>query len=230
MTLRKLLLGPCTLALLLTLTSGAKAGEWDQKVIATFNAPVQIPGQTLPMGTYVFKLFNSQSTRDIVAVSNADDTRLIAYVMSIPMIRATRTDKTVFMFEERGSDSPQAIHGWFYPGRLQGHQFLYGHREAEVASSGGSETITQSSVTQESTPLVSAEPKIDEPKSEAVPEQNQVAELQTTPAPAPEPSTTTTDTTKELPKTASTTPLIALLGMLSLGGGLGLKLFAKRVS
>src|SRR5579862_1799668 len=104
--LRRSLLGSCTLALLLTLTSGARAGEWDQKVIATFNAPVEIPGQVLPMGTYVFKLFNSQSTRDIVQVSNADDTHVIAYVFSIPRYRANRTDQTVFMFEERGSNSP----------------------------------------------------------------------------------------------------------------------------
>src|ERR1700722_9092644 len=106
---KQLLLGSCTLALLLTLTSGARAGEWDQKVIATFNAPVEIPGQVLPMGTYVFKLFNSQSTRDIVQVSNSDDTHVIAYVFSIPRYRANPADKTVFMFEERGSDHPQAV-------------------------------------------------------------------------------------------------------------------------
>ena len=223
--LRRSLLGSCTLALLLTLTSGARAGEWDQKVIATFDAPVQIPGQVLPMGTYVFKLFSSQSTRDIVQVSNADDTHLIAYVFSIPLYRPTPTDQTVFMFEERGSDSPQAIQGWFYPGRLQGHQFIYGHQEAQIASAPTSD---------QPSPLVSAEPQIDEPKSEAVPEAStQIAESQTAPPPAPEPPTTTSDTpaaNNELPKTASTTPLIALLGMLSLGGGLGLKMLAKRVA
>ena len=184
--LRKLLLGSCTLVLLLTLTSGARAGEWDQKVIATFNAPVEIPGQVLPMGTYVFKLFNSQSTRDLVQVSNADDTHLIAYVFSIPMYRANPTDKAAFMFEERGSDSPQAVQAWFYPGRLQGHQFIYSRREAEVANAGTPE---------EPSPLVSAAPKVDEPQSESPTpdnstEQTQVAELQTAPAP----STTTPDT------------------------------------
>ena len=34
----------------------AKADEWNQKTIFTFSGPVEIPGQVLSPGTYVFKL------------------------------------------------------------------------------------------------------------------------------------------------------------------------------
>ena len=33
----------------------AHAGELDERTVITFNAPVQIPGQTLPAGTYLFE-------------------------------------------------------------------------------------------------------------------------------------------------------------------------------
>jgi hypothetical protein len=39
----------------------ATASEWDQKTIFTFSGPVEIPGQVLPAGTYVFKLVEPNS-------------------------------------------------------------------------------------------------------------------------------------------------------------------------
>ena len=49
----------------LTLLAGtaqrATADEWDQKTIFTFSNVVEIPGQVLPAGTYVFKLADSSS-------------------------------------------------------------------------------------------------------------------------------------------------------------------------
>jgi cytoskeletal protein RodZ len=44
------------------------------------------------------------------------------------------------------------------------------------------------------------------------------------------PSTSPDDSSKQLPKTASSTPLIGLMGMLSLAAALGLREFAKKVS
>jgi len=57
----------------LALLPGAKADEWNQKTVFTFSGPVEIPGQTLPAGTYVFKLHNSASNRHIVQVFNKDE-------------------------------------------------------------------------------------------------------------------------------------------------------------
>jgi len=54
----------------------ASADEWDQKTIFTFSGPVEIPGQVLTAGTYVFKLADSQSDRNIVQVYNKEETHL----------------------------------------------------------------------------------------------------------------------------------------------------------
>ena len=62
----------------------AKADDWDQKTIFTFNIPVEIPGQALPAGTYVFKLANSSSDRNIVQVFNRDESHLYGTFLAIP--------------------------------------------------------------------------------------------------------------------------------------------------
>jgi hypothetical protein len=103
----------------------ARAGEWNERTQLTFTGPVEIPGKVLPAGTYTFQLMNSDSNRNIVEVFNKNRTKLYAVVMAIPDYRMTPASKTVVTFEERPSDTPEAIHAWFYPGELYGQEFVY---------------------------------------------------------------------------------------------------------
>jgi hypothetical protein len=57
--------------------SSAYGDEWDKKTIFTFNAPVEVPGQVLQPGSYVFKLLNTQADRHVVQVFNKDQNKLI---------------------------------------------------------------------------------------------------------------------------------------------------------
>ncbi len=118
-----LLMGIGLLGILLSPSS--QASEWDQKTVVTFSAPVEIPGKVLGAGTYVFKLLDSTTNRDIVQIWNKDETQLIATILALPNMRLTPTDKPVINFEERPQNSPEAIRAWFYPGRLFGEQFVY---------------------------------------------------------------------------------------------------------
>jgi hypothetical protein len=106
------------------LLPGARADEWNQKTVVTFGAPVEIPGQILPAGTYVFKLANSHSSRHIVQVFSKDETRVFGTFLAIPGYRVRPSEKTILRFEERATGSPQAIKAWFYPGRTYGHEFV----------------------------------------------------------------------------------------------------------
>ena len=82
-----------------TIMTNLRADTWDKKTVFTFSAPVEIPGQVLPAGTYVFKLLNSSSTRNVVQVFNKDENHLIGTFITIldyemktpdkPLIRAT---------------------------------------------------------------------------------------------------------------------------------------------
>jgi hypothetical protein len=116
------------------LTPRIFADQWDKKTIVTFSAPVEIPGKALPAGTYVFKLLDSSSNRNIVQVWDKDEKHLLATILAVPDYRLKPADKPVIRFEERPSGTPEAVKAWFYPGDQFGQQFVYPHdRAVELA-------------------------------------------------------------------------------------------------
>jgi hypothetical protein len=104
----------------------AKADAWNQKTIFTFSGPVQIPGQDLPAGTYVFKLVDtSGADRDIVEVLNRKETHVYGTFITIPDYHLKPSGKTILSFDERPAGTPEAVRAWFYPGDNFGHEFVY---------------------------------------------------------------------------------------------------------
>ena len=103
----------------------ARADAWDKETIVTFSSPVEVPGQVLPPGTYVFKRAHSEWDRDIVQIFTKDQRRVLATIQAVPDYRLQPTDKSVVSFEERPSGEPEALHSWFYPGENYGVHFVY---------------------------------------------------------------------------------------------------------
>jgi hypothetical protein len=122
---RAIQISMCAAVLCVTFVTAGKADIWDKKTIVTFGNSVEIPGQVLPAGTYVFRLRNSASDRHIVQIWNADETQILATILTIPNCRLDPPDRTIFEFDERPSDSPMALHSWFYPGDNTGQEFVY---------------------------------------------------------------------------------------------------------
>jgi hypothetical protein len=108
----------------------AKADDWNQKVTFTFDQPVEIPGQVLPAGSYVFKLADSNSDRDVVQVFDQNENHLIGTFLAIPDYRLRPSGKPVISFDERAAGAPMAVRAWFYPGDNYGHEFVYPKTEA----------------------------------------------------------------------------------------------------
>jgi hypothetical protein len=108
----------------------AGADEWSQRTVLTFSAPVEIPGQILPAGAYVFKLVSSQSNRHIVQVFNKEENHVFGTFLAIPNYRRNPSEKIIIRFEERAAGLPQSIKAWFYPHKNYGHEFVYPKAEA----------------------------------------------------------------------------------------------------
>ncbi|MGA2133591.1 MAG: hypothetical protein ABSH50_14960 [Bryobacteraceae bacterium] len=219
---------------------GAKADEWNRKTTLTFSGPVEIPGVhlkgwgVLPAGTYVFKIMDSQSDRHIVQIFNADETQIYATILAIPNYRLKVTDKTVVTFRERPAGEPDALRAWFYPGENYGEEFVYPKaRAVELAKETNKVVLfTAAEVPMEvDQPLKATdEPVVAELKVAPVMaikptgEEVELAQV-VTPLPADEPVAAV----QTLPATASTMPLIALLGFLALGGAFVLRQAQKRL-
>src|SRR5579859_1204635 len=119
----------------------AKADEWNQKTIFTFSGPVEIPGQVLSAGTYVFKLADSQSDRSVVQVFNKSENHLYGTFLTIPDYRVKPSGKPIITFDERASGSPEAVRAWFYPGENYGHDFVYPKTKAVVLAKANNQPV-----------------------------------------------------------------------------------------
>jgi hypothetical protein len=205
----------------LAFATGAKASEYNKKTVVTFNVPVEIPGvgaQVLPPGKYVIKLVDSLSNRDIVQILNEDETHVYATILAIPNYRLKATSQTVLNFKERAAGSPQAVRAWFYPGNTFGQEFVYPKaRAVEIAKESHEPVLEMPSelakeITTPTTPREEAPQALREAPIKAVePSGEEVEIAQVIPPPA-------------LPKTASLLPVIAFLGLLSLGAGVAVSL------
>jgi hypothetical protein len=221
----KVMLSLLAVALLgATVLPSARADTWNKKTIVTFSQAVEVPGKILPAGTYTFQLLDSTSDRHIVQIFNADGSQIITTILAINNYRLTPTGDSVMKFGERPGDSPEALRAWFYPGDNFGQEFVYPKVRA----------IQLAQTTKEIVPAVAADTVDDNvmktiPIVAVTPDQKEVevtTVIQTTPPVAQTP-VTKTEEIEELPHTASSMPLIALLGGLSISLALGLKLFLK---
>jgi hypothetical protein len=210
-----------------TVLPSARADTWNKKTVVTFSQAVEVPGKILPAGTYTFQLLDSLSDRHIVQIVNADGSQIIATILAINNYRLQPTGETVMKFGERPGDSPEALRAWFYPGDNFGQEFVYPKvRAIELAQTAkvivpavAVDTIDDDVI--KTVPIVAVTPDQKEVEVTKV--------IQTTP-PAATPAPVAVKETEELPKTASSMPLIALLGGLSISLAIGLKLFLKLAS
>jgi len=103
----------------------AKASEWDQKPVLTFNQPVEIPGIVLPAGKYVFSFLGSTADRNLIDVLSQDEQKVYATIEATPDYRPNAAGGTSIVFEVRKAGAPHAIKEWFFPDGRYGHKFIY---------------------------------------------------------------------------------------------------------
>jgi hypothetical protein len=219
------------------LSPALKASVWNQKTTFTFSDAVEIPGQTLPAGTYVFKLANSHSSRHIVQIFNKEEDRIFGTFLAIPHYQHRPSDKPIIKFDERAAGSPQAIKAWVFPGHNYGHEFVYPKNEALALAKANNQTVPSmpTELTEDTTKAV----KMDGPE---------VMALESAPLMAEKPNgdeveltglyafayayhapTPLTEVSAKLPSTASSLPLVGALALLAMGVAMGLRLRLSRV-
>lgn len=189
----------------------ARADEWDKKTKVTFNEAVQVPGVALPAGTYVFKLADSDGDRTIVQIFNEDETKLITTILAIPDYHLQTPDKTIISFDERPTGQPEALKAWFYPGDNYGVAFVYPKQRATELAQANRQ------------PVLSVREDLSDAGSMKSATVEAVAPPPAPPA-YPEAMVSVTQTevavVEELPRTASPISLLALSGVLLLGGAI----------
>jgi hypothetical protein len=220
----------CLSLVAVTAVSSAKADEWNNKTVMTFDAPFEVPGvgaQILPAGTYVFKLLDNDGDRNIVQIFNQAEDHVFTTILAIPNYRLKATGKTVMTFKERGEGQPEAIRAWFYPGKEWGQEFVYPKARALELAKIVDAPVLATSVdlpapveTLKVAPIIAVKPTGEEVAVTEVVQAPpvEVANNSADPAPA-----------AALPVTASNLPFVGLAGLASIAMCLGLLFISKRI-
>ena len=238
----------CAMVMLTAVTAEPAAAQTYERVTKlTFSAPVELPGMILPAGTYTFRLVDSDSTRHVVNVYDADDEKHIHTVFAMPARRVDISDETVITFKETALAAPLPIRYWYYPADHMGQEFAYDRgRALEIAAATGEsvlaidgEEITRVEApavvtTTTPVPVVVETPEVEvevepvqpvviEPEVEVQPVQPVVIE----PVQPVQPMMPVA-TSGELPDTASPLPLVGLVGLIALGGAFVTRAYRRR--
>ncbi len=104
-------------------TPGLRASDVDKKTEVTFSAPVEVPGMTLPAGSYVFKTL--PNVNGFVLIYSKDENHLVTIVPAVPIETVETPSTAKIELTERAAKAPEALHAWFYPGDNTGFEFLY---------------------------------------------------------------------------------------------------------
>jgi hypothetical protein len=200
----------------LTVAPVARAEQWDKETVVTFSGPIEVPGKILPAGTYVFKLANNQSDRQIVQIFTKDHRNLLATIQAIPDYHLAPTEKPVISFAERPSGRPEAVQSWFYPGDNYGIKFVYPKSTSETAAN-PQELANAQPTTAAAVPAEATVPPVHASDAEAVAamqEQEPQIIAQETPVQPRE------ILPASLPQTAGNFIALPLIGLALWGGGL----------
>jgi len=218
----------CASAVLAVVTAaGAFAQPLDKRTYFTFNGPTAIPGVTLPAGKYLFRVADTGS-RNVVQVLSEDGLKPYAMFFAMRAERPMPARDAEIRFLETATGMPSAVRTWWYPGERGGYEFVYPKSQARLLAKGaGQPVLTTEAETTTPTETRTAELARIEPtgKEEAVAEAAPVPVTPTGPSLKGEvapPSIAIPEgqlARAELPKTGSTTPLVAVAGVLLLLGG-----------
>jgi hypothetical protein len=116
--------GVVILGLLSTASTGA---IWNAKrtTYFTFNRSVQIPGATLPAGTYIFELADP-NILDVVRVMSRDRSHVYMTAFTRFVQRSPRGPlDSAIVFAETPAGTPPAIKVWYPEDEMTGRQFVY---------------------------------------------------------------------------------------------------------
>lgn len=92
----------------------------------TFSGAVQLPGVTLPAGTYTFEVVNSNSGSDVVSVMSRDRSKVYLLQITRPVYRqSASTLKATITLGETKAGTPPPVKAWFPESETRGREFIY---------------------------------------------------------------------------------------------------------
>ncbi|MDL2717889.1 MAG: hypothetical protein PT977_09055 [Acidobacteriota bacterium] len=188
----------------------------------TVTEPINVGGVILQPGTYLIKVVLLASNRNMIQVTNEDQTKVFATVLATPHPIGTNEaiPSSRYVYYATAAGQPKALRTWFARDTTNGQDIIYPKRHAmELAA-----------VAKEPVIAIPDETKEADYKSVSLTVVTPAQEMKPYEEPAPPVLLAEARPAKPLPPTASRVPLFAALGMLSLAGAFALRVIANRAA
>jgi hypothetical protein len=119
------LCGVVLLGVLATSTTGASFNT-SRTTHFTFSGAVQLPGVTLPAGTYIFEVVNPNGSSDVVSVLSRDRKKVHLLRFTRPVYREAKGDlKASITLGETPAGTPPPVKAWYPQSETRGREFIY---------------------------------------------------------------------------------------------------------
>lgn len=217
----RLILSAFTALLALPATTVVAQSERENSTFA-ITEPIEVGAFTLQPGTYLIKVVMLTSNRNMIQVSNVEQTKVFANVLATPHpIRPNEVNaSTRYVYYPAVPGQMRVLRSWFARDTSNGQDIVYPKKRAMELAALARE------------PVIAVPDEVKEAEFKTVPlaivtpekeikgyEEPAAVVAEARPAPAP-----------RLPATASQVPLAAALAFLSLGGALTLRALARHAS
>lgn len=168
----KLTISAACVALVMSAAFTAAQGTLpDRATVVTISAPVSVPGVVLPAGEYLFRLADSQASRNVVQIFNRDRTKIFATLIAVSALRDEPSGEAVITFRETPADTPPALRYWYYAGERAGQEFAYPKDQAiRIARASRESVMAVDSTSSEMEAMQKAEMQRIDPNSAEVTE------------------------------------------------------------
>lgn len=211
----------------------------DEKSTLTISEPLEVPGIVLQAGTYVVKLVDSQSDHNVVVFTSADERKVYAMAIATPHVAASDPRHSTFLFYPVTDGAARTLRTWYASNDRYGQDFVYpaaraaalrGTTNEQVPALTDAQTQELANRAQAAPAAVTSDAEPAPPPSTAPIPMTSATSPMGSPAPADSDhgSTagtdgTSADSTTTLPRTASSTPLLLVLGVVSLSLALAVR-------
>ncbi len=140
---KRLITTTCAAAILTTMSATpAQAQTMDSRTEFTFNQPVELPGVTLPPGTYIFRFADATTGRKVMQVTAKDSSnKTYGMFLTINAQRPRPSDDAELRFLETPAGRPTAVKTWWYPGNSIGREFIYPKSQARRLAQATNQTV-----------------------------------------------------------------------------------------
>ncbi|HEX7613760.1 MAG TPA: hypothetical protein VF554_00655 [Thermoanaerobaculia bacterium] len=193
--------------------------------------PLEVGAFTLPPGTYLIKVVALDSNRNVVKVSNVEQTEVFALVLATPhpIREGEAFPSSRYIYYVNAAGQPKALRTWFARDTTNGQDIVYPKRRAMELAAAAREPVIAIPDDAKEAEYKTVPLTIVTPEQQVKPYEAPVVVVQKAPEPAPA-AVVAEARPVALPATASHVPLFAALGLLSLGGAFGLRALANRAA